>query len=179
MPPVVIQILGILGMIMALISFQQKTQKGIVLMQLCCSAFFAIHFILLGAVTGGILNVMAVIRAIVYSQKGKKWADHIAWPILFCILSLVIYALTFICFGVEPSLKNFLLELLPALGIISTTIAFRMERAKDVRLLSMINSPLWLIYNSINFSIGGILTECFSLISIIIGILRLDIKRKK
>lgn len=173
------QILSIIAMIVALLSFQQRTQKRIVLFQFCSSFLFAVHFMMLGAITGSLLNFMAAGRALIYSQRGKAWADHLGWIILFSLLPFGIYCLTFAAFGMEPSLGNLLLELLPTLGMIATTVSFRMKKAAQVRAFSLISSPLWLIYNCFNFTIGGILTESFSLISIFIGILRLDVKKKK
>ena len=166
-------------MTIALLSFQQKTQRRIVLFQFCSSFLFGVHFLLIAAPTGALLNFMAAARALVYSARGKKWADHWGWPLLFSALPFGIYGLSFAAFGLAPTLENFFIELLPTLGMISTTISFRMKKAAKVRAFSLISSPLWLVYNVIHFSIGGILTESFSLISILIGILRLDIKRSR
>lgn len=175
---IIAQILSMIAMTIALLSFQQKTQKRIVLFQFCSSFLFAVHFILLGAMTGSLLNFMAAGRALVYSKRGQKWADHWSWIALFCILPLGIYGASFAFFGVKATLGNLLIELLPTLGMIATTISFRMKKASQVRAFSLISSPLWLTYNVFNFSIGGILTESFSLISILVGILRLDVRRR-
>lgn len=173
------QILSIIAMTIALLSFQQKTQRRIVLFQFCSSFLFGVHFLLIAAPTGALLNFMAAARALVYSARGKKWADHWGWLLLFSALPFGIYGLSFAAFGLAPTLENFFIELLPTLGMISTTISFRMKKAAKVRAFSLISSPLWLVYNIIHFSIGGILTESFSLLSILIGILRLDIKRSR
>ncbi len=173
------QILSIIAMTIALLSFQQKTQRRIVLFQFCSSFLFGVHFLLIAAPTGALLNFMAAARALVYSARGKKWADHWGWLLLFSALPFGIYGLSFTSLGVAPTLGNFLVELLPTLGMISTTISFRMKKAAKVRAFSLISSPLWLGYNIFHFSIGGILTESISLLSILIGILRLDIKRSR
>lgn len=176
---IIAQILGIIAMGIALLSFQQKTQKKIVLFQLCSTTLFALHFSLLGAATGALLNFLGAFRALIYSNRGKKWADHWSWLLLFSLLPFCIYGMSFSFFDIAPTLGNLILELLPTLGMIATTISFRMKKAAQVRLFSLISSPLWLIYNCFNFTIGGILTESFALLSIFIGILRLDIKKEK
>lgn len=176
---IIAQIISIIAMAIALLSFQQKTQKRIVLMQFCSSSLFVIHFFMIGAITGCLLNAIGIVRAFIYSKKGQKWADHILWPVLFVVAFFGVYALNFTVLGLEPTLGNLLLELLPTLGMVATTVSFRMEKASRVRIFSLISAPLWLTYNAFNLSIGGILTEVFSLISILIGILRLDIRRKK
>jgi len=70
------------------------------------------------------------------------------------------------------------LTLLPMSAMILTTVAFGISNPKITRLLSFPSSPLWLIYNLVNQSWGGVLTECFNMGSIIIGMLRFDRKKK-
>jgi hypothetical protein len=53
-----------------------------------------------------------------------------------------------------------------------------MKSAKAVRILSLIGSPCWLVYNIFAGAIGAICCEIICEISIIIGILRYDIKRR-
>ncbi|MBQ6823057.1 MAG: YgjV family protein [Clostridia bacterium] len=173
------QIISIIAMCIALLSFQQKKQSRILVMQFCSGTLFTVHFFLLGAWTGCLLNLVGIFRAAVFANRSKKWASHIAWPILFCLLFAGIYVLNFTLLGLTPTLPNLLIELLPTLGMFATTISFRMEKASQVRAFSLISSPLWFTYNAINLSIGGMLTELFTLISILVGILRLDIKKKK
>lgn len=176
---IIAQIISIIAMIIALLSFQQKTQKHIVLMQFCSSTLFAIHFFMLGAITGCLLNAVGIVRAFIYSKKEQRWANHILWPILFIVAYFGVYLINFTLLGLEPNMRNLLLELLPVIGMIATTVSFRMEKASQVRIFSLISAPMWLTYNAFNLSIGGMLTEFFSLISILVGILRLDVKRKK
>ncbi|MBQ8892810.1 MAG: YgjV family protein [Clostridia bacterium] len=176
---IIAQVISIIAMTIALLSFQQKTQKRILLLQFCSSSLFVIHFFMIGALTGCLLNLVGIFRAAVFANRGKKWANHIAWPILFVALFFGVYLLNFTVLGLTPTVGNLLIELLPTLGMFSTTVSFRMEKAAQVRVFSLISAPLWLTYNIINFSIGGILTELFSAISILVGMLRLDLKKKK
>lgn len=173
-----IQAIGILAMCVAFCSFQQKSQKGILILQIISTTLFTLHFGLLGALSGCLLNGLGAVRAVIYSQRDKRWGAHIVWPILFSVAAGVIYALNFLCFGMEPNLKNLLLELLPAAATVLTNVALRCEKAAAVRLLCMFNSPLWFTYNAVAGSIGGMLTETFNFLSIVIGMLRLDRKKK-
>ena len=175
----VAQILSIVAMCIALLSFQQKKQRKILLLQFCSSTLFAIHFYMLGALTGCLLNLIGVFRAAVFANRGKKWADHIAWPLLFCASFVGVYLLNFTLLGLKATPVNLLIQLLPTLGMFATTVSFRMKKASQVRVFSLISSPLWFAYNAITLSIGGMLTELFVMVSIIIGMLRLDIKKKK
>ena len=73
------QILGFVGMTLNLISFQLKEQKKLIRLQFFSSIVFACHYLLLGAITGCILNVVGIARAFVYSNKEQPWAKHRLW----------------------------------------------------------------------------------------------------
>ena len=70
-------------------------------------------------------------------------------------------------------------ELLPVIAMIASTISFRYSDAKTVRQYGLISSPLWLIYNIISFSVGAIICEILNLFSIVIGIFRHDLPRRR
>lgn len=174
----VAQILGIAGMTMNILSFMQKSQKRIITMQLFGGALFALNYLLLGSATGAMLNVVAVIRAIVYSNKEKFHAEKKGWFYGFCASFVLIYILTFAVFGKVPTPANFAIELLPVVSMMIATYAFSLKNAAQVRKLGLVYCPMWLVYNCFVFSIGGILCEAFSIGSIFVGYLRHDRKRK-
>ena len=178
MTDIIAQILGLFAMTVAFLSFQQKTQKHIATLQFISSSLWAIHFFLLDAYTGCILNIIAVIRDVIFMQRNKhKWAAHIGWLIGTIVLCFGIYVLTFTAFGKETTLPNLIVELLPVIGMAASTAALRQKEARHVRVFSLMSSPLWLVYDAVNHSIGGTVTEIVSLLSIGIGILRLDRKK--
>ncbi len=163
------QIIGIAALACAVISFQQKTHKYILLFQLTANTLFTIHFSMLGAYTGAILNGIGIFRSLVFVNKGKKWADNIAWFWLFCALSAVVGIFTW----------SGIVSLLPVAGMILTTAAFWIKAPKLVRRVAFPSSPLWLVYNLYNRSYGGAITEIINMISIIIAMIRLDFKKEK
>ena len=176
---IIAQGIGIVAMVFNIFSYQQKNQKNVILFQLFGGMLFGIHYWMLGAVVGALMNVIAVIRAIVFIFKEKLRADHIAWTVGFIAVFLVSYVLTFTVFGKEPTPINFLLEFLPIIGMTALTIGFRCRDAKAIRQFGLISSPAWLIYNIANVAIGAICCEVISLISIVVGMLRLDRKQSE
>ena len=168
------QSIGFLSMAFNIFSYQNKNQRAVILFQLFGGILFAMHFWMLGAVVGALMNAIAVIRAIVFIFKERLRADHIAWTVGFIAVFLISYVLTFTVFGKEPTPVNFLLEFLPVIGMTALTIGFRRRDAKAIRQFGLISSPAWLIYNIANFSIGAICCEVISLISIAVGMVRLD-----
>ncbi len=173
---IIAQVIGVFGMIANFLSFQQKKQKGAIACQFFAALLFAINFLLLGAYIGALLNVVGVIRAIVFVNREKLNATHPVWLIVFILAFAGTYPLVFTVFGKEPSIENLIIEILPVIAMILSTISFRLTKAKDIRRFGMFSSPMWLIYNIFCFSIGAIISEILNLISIIIGIIRFDRK---
>lgn len=171
------QFIGILAMGFNILSYQQKTRNKAIAFQLCGGMLFAVNFLMLGALVGGILNVVAAVRAIVFLNRDKLQANRIGWLVGFTAVYIFSYILTFTAFGKAPSPANLLVEILPVIGMIATTVSFRLNDAKAIRRYGLISSPCWLIYNIANFSIGAIICEVLSLGSIFIGMLRLDKKQ--
>ena len=125
------------------------------------------------------MNAIAVFRAIIYLFKDKFKATHTAWLIFFFCIFVISYILTFTVFGKERTLFNFLIELLPIIGMVAQTIGYKLQNAKMMRRLGFISSPCWLIYNINASAVGAIICECFTICSIIIGIIKHDIKREE
>ena len=173
------QAVGIAAMAFNILSYQQKTRTRAIGFQFFGSALFAANYFMLGAMVGGILNLVGTIRAIVFINKEKLQAQRLPWLVGFTAVYLLSYILTFTVFGKELTLFNMIVEFLPVIGMTATTISFRLTDAKSIRRYGLISSPSWLVYNIVNFSIGAICCEVLSLGSILIGMLRLDRKNQK
>lgn len=175
---IVAQVIGIGGMAANIWSYQQKSKTGVIVLQFMGASLFTLNFLLLGAITGAMLNVINIFLSIVFLLKDKVKADHIAWAILFFAAYTAAYVMTFTVFEVEPIAANFVREAFPLLGTYLTVISYRQTNAAAIRKLGLIRSPAWLIYDALVFSIGGVICEVISLISIVTGIIRLDLKKK-
>ena len=168
------QAIGIVAMAFNIISYQGKKQRTVIAMQLVGSALFAVNYLMLGAAVGGILNILALIRAVVFLFKDKLKTDHPAWMIGFVASYIAIYVLNFTLFGKPVTAWNLLIEVLPVIGMVALTIGYRLKRAADVRKCGLVSSPSWLIYNITVGSWGAIICEILALCSIVVGMLRHD-----
>ncbi len=173
------QIIGIFAMAFNIISYQGKKQGTVIALQLVGGLLFALNFLLLGAWVGGILNMIAVIRAILFLLKDKLKTEKLPWFVLFLCSYITVYILNFTVFGVEPTFANFAIESLPVIGMTALNIGFRLKNASAVRKCGLVSSPAWLIYNIVAGSWGAILCEAFTLISIGVGMLRHDTKKEE
>ena len=74
---------------------------------------------------------------------------------------------------------NFIIEFMPVIAMISLHLSFRYTDTKMIRRFGLVSGPTWLIYNVVNFSIGAIICESLNIVSILIGMVRNDFKRKE
>ena len=173
------QAFGIVGMIFNILVFQQKKQSNVLIFQFFAALSFAFNYLLLGAVVGGMLNLVGALRSVVFYFEKYTKSSSLAWFIFFIVAFASSYPLTFLVFKTPTTPLNFVIEILPVLAMIIATMSLRLGKARAVRAFGLVSSPMWLIYNCFSGSFGAIASEILNLISIITGIIRLDIKRNK
>ena len=174
---VISQIIGIIAMAFAILSYQRKTGKGALIFQLICGLLFSIHMFMLNAIGGALLNMIASVRAILFLNKAKLKSDNNIWLIGFISVYIASYIMTFTVFDMPMTVWNTIIEILPVIGMTASTLGLRCSETAKIRKFGLISSPVWLAYNIVNGSIGGTVCETLSLCSIIIGIVRFDINQ--
>ena len=162
------QIVGLIGIICSLLSFQQKERKNVMLLQTTASGAFCVQLFMVGAITGGCLDSISFFRSLVFSQRHKKWASS---PIWLCIFIAAMTAVGIMTWQDTSSI-------LPIIGSLLSTLALWMKKPKHIRIISLFVGPCWLIYNLIHGAYTGALNEVLAMASIIIGLIRHDLKEK-
>lgn len=164
------QIVGLIGIVCSLLSFQQKERKRVMIFQMTASALFCIQLFMVGAITGGCVDSISFVRTAVFSQNDKKWASSSVW--------LAVFIAAMIATGIMTWQNAW--SVLPIIGSVLSTIALWMKKSGHIRIISLFVGPCWLIYNLINGAYTGALNEVLAMTSIVIGIVRHDIgKRSK
>ncbi len=157
------QILGVIGAIIAISSFQCKESKKLFLVQILSTAVFSVQFYLLSANTGMILNIAGLIRAVFLYYGDKKWARHPVSLVSIMLLMIVCGVITW----------DGWISLLPTIAMVVGTPFLWTQNGKTLRLAQLFCiSPCWLTYNAIVLSIAGVGCECFNIASVIISIRR-------
>ena len=177
MTETIAQIIGIVGLFVNLIIFQQKKQDKVLILQFIATILWFSNFLLLGAYTGAILNGIGTLRSLVYYFEKKTNAKSTLWLIAFTVMYTIPFILTFAVFGKTLNPANFIIEVLPVVAMLVETVGLKVGTPRAVRILRGIASPMWLVYNCFAGSIGAIIGESLSLVSIGVGIIRLDIKK--
>lgn len=169
MNQVIVQGIGYLALLFVLLSFQKSKRINILLLMLVGLILFVIHYSLLNAWTGALMNLAeAGVVFVSYKKETKAWAKKKLWLYVFILAYIISGAFT---------TKSFV-DLLPIVAQIFGALAVWQTNPRTIRFIMLIPRPLWFIYNLIVGSYAGMTAEIFILASVLIGIVRFDILSK-
>lgn len=160
-----VQALGIIGIIASVMSFQCKKHGKLMILRTANEFFFAVQYFLLGAYTGMAMNLIGCVRNLIFVRMVKQDKNTIPARVAFSVLFLVGTAFTW------SGLKSVLI----GIAKVISTVAYGSSNTFVVRVMVLITSTSWLIYNMIVKSYAGCVCEFLTLCSIIVGIVRIDI----
>lgn len=160
-----IQLIGALGILASIISFQCKKHNSILFFRTLNEFIFAIQYCLLGAYTGMTMNLIGCARNIVFTKQVANNKSTALWIWIFSCL------FTSLGIVVWQGPKSILIIIAKVLS----TLAYGNKNTSFVRKIIFVTSSSWLVYNMCVLSIAGVLCEAFTLVSIIIGIIRFDV----
>lgn len=157
-----VQAVGLMGTVLFFLSYQCKSNRALFRVQLASYIFYTTHFLLLGAVTGGISYMLNTVRSFCLSGRQEflkgKWMC-----VILCTLQMLTLVVTWDGF----------LSVLPIAANIAATIGGYTHNPRKIRIAGMfINSPLWIVYNVAVGSWAGVLDELVTEASMVISILR-------
>lgn len=162
---IVVQTIGFIALIFCIISYQSNNYRTLMSMRAVSEFIFCIHFFLLGAFSGSAIQFAGGLRNLIFIHLEKEKKKMIYAIIIFCILFTAVGIFTW----------DGPLSLFPITAKSVSTIAYAMSDNRKIRLIEFPTYILWLCYNIACRSIAGIINASFSLISLMIAILRLDI----
>ncbi len=158
------QILGFVATLTSILAFQLKTHKQIMVAQIATSGVFIIHYILLGGYAGAAINVVAVVRNIVFYNRDKKIFASRWWTAIFAVLITAVGSI----FAVSEGW----VALFFIVGMVLNTISFSMVDPQKVRVLILFAAPMLLVYNILLSSVAGSVNEVLGWSSAAIGLIR-------
>ncbi len=159
--------IGIIGMVLAIISFQCKKNKRFFFLQAMSGLMFSINFLMIGALGASLCNVANIARGILYAKS-----DRVPWK-LIVILALYAVCMVISFTAVWGDVRQVALALLTIVSSFAGAVAMWTGNGALIRkTFFFCVSPLWLIHNCFNFSLGGILCESFNMLSVIVSFIR-------
>lgn len=157
-----IQAVGFLGTILFFLSYQCKENKNLFRVQFVSYLCYTAHFLLLGAITGGISYILNALRSFCLGGKNRFLRSNWMCAII-CVLQLVTLVFTYDGWW----------SILPVVANIAATVGGYTHNGRTIRVVGMfVNAPLWIVYNIIVGSWAGILDEAISEVSMLVSIFR-------
>ena len=163
------QCFGIAAFVIAFLAYQAKTSQRLLVIQSGAILCFCIHYALLGAITGFALNVICLMRNVIFANKSKKIFSSKLWPYILALITVVI--------GIFTWEDWYSILLIIALAV--NTVCMALPTSQGIRISLLVTCPFALVYNIFVLSIGGMVNESLSIISSVIGIVRFNKDKKK
>lgn len=160
----VIQLIGWLGMAAFLISYQTKSNRKLFALQALGAGLFCLQFCLMGAYSGCFSLVLTLFRSLLLRKYREwKWVQWYGWSFVFVAGFLGIMFLTW----AGP------VSLLAFTASVVSTLCYWTNNPGKIRLSNLcVASPCWIVYDIIVGSWGGVASEAFTMVSILISIRR-------
>ena len=168
MKEIMLQAIGIFGMLCAAISYQCKSNRNYFVWQGLIAVCFSLQFVLMGAWAGLLFNPFNIVRAAVY--RVSKLSRSI-WSVVLFEIYIIAAALISIFLLKETWWLVLFVFIAQATG----TFTMWTKNGKIIRLSQLfVISPLWLLYDALIPvpSVGGILCEVFNITSVIVSFIR-------
>ena len=163
-------LLGILAVITFLLSFQLKSRRNILIVNLTSRFLYILQYLVLGAFEGAVLDFMGFLSSFVARYKERPFfTRHFIWIIGIINLCLVAVGLV---------LYENIFSLFAIFGIVFEVTALWLTREKNIRILSLVAAPFWLVYNFVNGAYGSVIGNVLVIVSILIAMFRLDFKKR-
>ena len=158
------------------LGYLQKKRRNIVLLGAISRVLYVIQYLLAGAFAGAVLDVLGAVSAILAGKKDTPFLKKYAKWVVAALTSAMLAAGVVLAVAQKKPL-----ELLPMAGVALQAGALWLTRERDIRRLSLLGTPFWLIYNGWHLQSGSlaVIGDVWSLVSLAIAMVRYDLPTRK
>jgi len=167
---IIAQIFGLLGALSMLLSSWQKTRKRVLMLIALDSIFYFLQYIILGALSGALANVVGIIRTLVFMHK-KEYKLLQKDIILYLIIT------TYVIVGIFT--YDGIISMFPIIVSISYSIVLWQDNVKKIRIGSAIMIFSWIVYNLSVQAYVGAIVETILFISGVTAVIKIDVLKDK
>ena len=163
------QVFGVLAFVFVFASMQFKDIKHVLLCLVGCNGFQALSYILIGGFTACGLSLIATIQSLIFYFIRRSGKDEPRWLQTIVLVSYIICcALTFRSW----------VDLLPTFAAALFAIGSMQKNSRNYRILMLFNGALWVAYDVVILAYTMLGSHIFTVVSALLGIVRLDILKK-
>lgn len=163
-----IQALGFMGTIIIAVGMQQKTYDRVMICKIGNAFFGSLQYLLLGGYTGMILNFVSCGANGIYWYRIKKKRSTLVFQIIFGVMFVVLGLITW----------HGWISVFAIMAKVISTVSLGINNTRVIRIMNLMSTPCWLVYNIFMGSIGGVCSDLIVLTSVIIAVIRIDIMGK-
>lgn len=155
-------LVGVLAIALNVISYQIAEKKKLLFCQTMAVIAICVQYLLIGAYSGFTLNVVCVLRNLCYYHRDKKIFSGLWLPVFFACAIVAVSLISW-----EGLYSIFIL-----VGLVINTVCIGVCGVQNFRKSILITSPLVIVYNVFAHSYTGILSECLTIFSAAVGLIR-------
>lgn len=156
------QVFGWITALLTFLSFQCKEHKKLVVVNTIATASLCASYMFLGAWSGMLMNVVAILRNYTIYKRDCKFFSHSFWPYFFAVLMGTLGALAW----QGP------ISLLVVMALIISTLFLYSPNVQNLRKITILTATMITIYNVYYQVWGGVVNELIAMVSAVIGIYR-------
>ena len=157
---IIAQTIGFIAFFFSLLAYHKNKKEKILGNMIISNSLNLIHYVLLGALSGGAIKVIAILRDITIISKNK-------YKILSSKLVLSLFVISYIVIGIV--FYSSIWSILPILSALIYTIPLWNGNELVIKKAAYLSRILWLVYNIVVLSISGIVADTVFIISTFIA----------
>ena len=159
------QLIGFLGTAMVALGMQCRSYNKVVFVRTANALISSLHYLLIGGYTGMAVNLASVGSNVVYWNRIRRQKSTLVYQILFGGMFVLLGFLSW----------HGTISLLVIAAKLISSVAMGIRNTKTIRILTLINTPCWLVYDAFVFSISGICSDIIIITSVLAAVIRIDI----
>ena len=164
---ILINALGLIGIIAGILALQCNKHIQVLAFKMAEEGIFGVQYILLGGITGGLLNIVGVLRNLLFAYLGKKDNQK--------MLKISRIGFAILLAGIGFLSWDGYISLLVIFAKVLSTIAYGTTNVKKMRLMLCVTITCWICYGIYIGSVTSILNDSANLLSVLVAIFRYDI----
>jgi len=167
MPPIIPIIIGVMASVTYPLSYLLKKRRDIILTNVISRVLYVIQYVMIGAFSGAVLDVVGAFAAIVAQKKDTPFVKkHLKASIILVNVFIVVAGVIICYFEKSP------LGLLTTLGVLIHTNAFWLTEERAIRRVTLIGSPFWLSYNILSGAYGSVVGDFLTITSVVTALIK-------
>ena len=155
-------IVGFVALLLFIFSYQLKEKRQLLVAQTAATALLCLQYLLLDASSGFGLNIVCILRNVVYYYRDKKIFSGWAPPLVLAGAMAVVGA-----FSWEGYHSLFIL-----FGLMINTVCMGVCNQQNLRKSVVLTCSMLTMYNLFAKTPAGAVNEMLSVVSAVVGILR-------